>query len=97
MVREGVLRLVLKALNSMPFAPMMKAPLNLITYNMYKFVCLFVFLLLAIAIARRVSELSHLAIRDFCRIQNSRITFLPTKLGKVNDSFLEENGHLIFF
>ena len=84
LVPEWDLELVLKVLKGTPFEPMRKAPLKLVTY---KFV-----LLLAIVTARRVSDLSHLAIGEFCRIQNSTITFLPTNLAKADDPshFLKE-------
>ena len=77
LLTEWDLELVLKVLKGTPFEPIRKALLKLVTY---KFV-----LLLAIVTARRVSDLSHLALGKFCRIRNSTITFLPTNLTKADD------------
>ena len=56
---------------------MRKAPFKHVIYK--------VVLLLAIVRGRRVSDLSHLAIGEFCRIQNSTITIFPTNLAKADD------------
>ena len=74
---EWDLPLVLEVLSQSPFEPMKSAPLKLV---MYKFS-----FLLALTTARRVSDLSKLAIGDHCRIQRGRVTFLPTSLAKADD------------
>lgn len=61
----------------LPFGPLRTVPFK---HILYKFA-----LLLPISTTRRFSDLSHIAIGEFFRIQNSTITFLPTNLVKAND------------
>ena len=77
LVPEWDLHLVLRVLREGPFEPMGTAHPKCVTFK-------FAFLL-AVTTSRRVSDLSHLAIGDHCRVQEDRVTFLPTKLGKSDD------------
>ncbi len=62
----------------------MKSVLKLVTFK-------FCFLL-ALTTARRVSDVSKLALGDHYRVQKGRVTFLPTTLAKAKDpsSFQQE-------
>ncbi len=62
----------------------MKSVLKLVTFK-------FCFLL-ALTTARRVSDVSKLALGDHYRVQKRRVTFLPTTLAKADDpsSFQQE-------
>jgi len=77
LVPEWDLRLVLRALKKGPFEPMASAHPKCITYKLA--------FLLAITTARRVSDLSHLAIGSHCRVHVDAITFMPTALAKADD------------
>jgi hypothetical protein len=84
LVPEWDLLLVLKRLQLEPFEPLKEASLKLVTY---KFI-----ILLSLVTARRVSNLTHLEIGNKCRIQTSKVTFLPVELSKADDPshFMQE-------
>jgi len=77
LVPEWNLRMVLKVLSKGPFEPLETAHPKCITYKLA--------FLLAITTARRVSDLSHLALGSHCRVQEDSITFLPFALAKADD------------
>ncbi len=74
---EWDLPLVLNVLSAAPFEPLKSASLKLVSFK-------FCFLL-ALTTARRVSDVSKLAIGDHCRVQKGKVTFLPTTLAKADD------------
>ncbi len=77
------LPLVQQVLSAAPFE-LLKSVLKLVTFK-------FCFLL-ALTTARRVSDVSKLALGDHYRVQKGRVTFLPTTLAKAKDpsSFQQE-------
>ena len=77
MVPEWDLQVVLRVLRAGPFEPMETAHPKCVTFK-------FAFLL-AVTTARRVSDISRLAIGDHCRVLSDSITFFPTKLAKADD------------
>lgn len=72
----------MKALKGMAFDHTMKTSLKLVTY---KFV-----LLLAIVTIRRIGNLCHLVIEEFCRFQYFTITLLPFFKEVVNQFFSDK-------
>ena len=74
---EWDLPLVLEALTKAPFEPLEGASMKMVTFKLT--------FLLAVTSARRVSDLTKLAIGDHCRFMAEKVTFLPTSLAKADD------------